>query len=190
MHSSNKSNAMTDTVTINLTQPIKSVSLLDNSDDTAQTEQQDLTGDLEIKKNTLSQLCTTLKGIVTTLNEFQSKIITENKEQIVKLSIEIASKILAKKVQEGDYEIGAIIKEALSNAPTHENIVVHLNPQDNAQFEQLKQQDTSGTFDSIKFVADPKIKPAECLLESPKGIIESVIEENLERIAEALKKTG
>jgi flagellar biosynthesis/type III secretory pathway protein FliH len=44
------------------------------------------------------------------------------------------------------------------------------------------------TMGGISFVGDPNIGQAECVLETPKGIIESFINEHIERLGEALKK--
>jgi flagellar biosynthesis/type III secretory pathway protein FliH len=64
-----------------------------------------------------------------------------------------------------------------------------LNPEDLAHCRKAQQQDEQGgALVGIKFVADPNVGRAECLLESPKGIIKSLIDENLERIGKALRK--
>ena len=96
------------------------------------------------------------------------------------------------KVQKGDYEIESIIKEALKNAPARQDIVVHLNPEDLSQYQSQRasgQQDDAGsTLAGVKFVADPGIGRAECLLETPKGIVKSFVNEHLEQISEALRR--
>ena len=112
----------------------------------------------------------------------------EHKDEIAKLSVEIARKVLMQKVENGDYEIESIVKEALNNAPTRQDLVVRLNPQDLEQLQKAQQEQPGGDLAGIKFVPDPDIGRAECLLESPKGIIESLIDKHLERVSEALKK--
>jgi len=122
------------------------------------------------------------------LNEFYDKVFVEHKEEIAKLSVEIARKILMQKVEDGDYEIESIVKEALKNAPTHQDLVVHLNPEDLAECQKVQKEEPESDLAGVKFVSDPKIGRAECLLESPKGIIESLINEHLERVGKALTK--
>jgi len=92
------------------------------------------------------------------------------------------------KVQNGDYETESIVKEALKNSPTRQDVVVHLNPEDFVQCQKAQQDEPTGALAGIKFVSDPNIGRAECLVESSKGIIESLIDEHLERIGKALKK--
>jgi flagellar biosynthesis/type III secretory pathway protein FliH len=197
-------------LTISLSGPVTSVRILDNHPATIEgaphlngrgtelphDEQMDsqagagqvLVQDSEARKAAFSQVCQALNGVVARFNEFCGKVFAQHKEDIARLSLEIARKILVQKVENGDYEIEAIVKETLTNAPGHQDVVVHLNPQDLAQCQKAQQDEPAGAFCGIKFVSDPNIGRAECLLESPKGIIESVIEQHLERIGKALKK--
>jgi len=185
---------MSQITTIQVENPIYSVTLLGNA--TASTKA------LDKEKNTtatsaesqqaelkiLTEVCQALQEAVNKVNEYQENLFKRHKEQIAKLSVEISRKVLMQTVQEGDYKIESIIKEALENAPTRKDIVVHLNPEDFVQCEKLKQNDTGTSLAGIKFVSDPGIGRAECLLETPKGTIESLIEEHLERIGKALEK--
>ncbi|MHC4060557.1 MAG: FliH/SctL family protein [Planctomycetota bacterium] len=193
---------MSGTITISLAKPVASVRILDGHSGSIESglsghngtgsrgeaQQAELTADLEKRKATLGQACQTLKGVINKLDQFYGKLLAEHKEEIARLSVEIARKILMQKVQEGDYEIEAIVKEALKNAPTRQDIVVHLNPKDLAECQKVMGDDPEGTMSGVSFVADPNIGQAECLLETPKGIIESFINEHLERLGEALKK--
>lgn len=177
-------------VTIRLEKPIASVEVLhepavDASAASAGVKETEL---LKLQKENLAQACGALQAAVNKVNEFRENIFREHKEQIAKLSVEIARKILLQKVREGDYEIEPIVQEALKSAPTHEDIVVHLNPEDLVQCQKAQQEGPDSTLAGVKFVADPSVGRAECLLETPKGIVESLIDEHLERIVEALKK--
>jgi len=194
---------MSRTLTVHLEKPIVSAKISDNYADGSGTElsgrdginpganaEQILTKDLEAEKANASQTCQALRSVVDKLNKFYDKMFTKHKEEIAKLSVEIARKILVQKVQKGDYEIESIIEEALENAPTRQDVVVHLNPEDLVQYQKAQQDDATGTLDGIKFAADSNIGRAECLLESPKGIVESLIDGHLEQIGKALEKVG
>jgi len=191
---------MTQTLTIHLERAITSAKIVDGSagdivgsraDSAANAMQQSqgqLTVDSVAQKAAISQAYQAINGVVAKLNEFYDKVFVEHKEEIAKLSVEIARKILVQKVEDGAYEIESIVKEALNNAPTRQDIVVHLNPEDFAQCQKAQQDEADGALAGIKFVSDPNIKRAECLLESPKGIVKSLIDEHLERVGKALKK--
>ena len=176
------------TVTIRLEEPITSAKLLNGATgDATATSAEGKEAELLRVQKEMAQVCQALQDAVNKVNEFQENLFKEHKEQIAKLSVEIARKILVQKVQEKDYEIETIIEEALKNAPTRQDVVVHLNPEDLVQCQKVQQDDATGTLAGVKFVSDPNIGRAECLLETPKGIIESLIDERLERIGKALK---
>ncbi len=144
--------------------------------------------DVEAQRAALSQANQALREVIARLNEFYETTFAAHKEEIARLSVEIARKILAQKVENGDYKIEPIIKEALSNAPVRQDVVVHLNPADLAEWQKLRENESSEDFTGIKFVPDANIGRAECVLETPKGIIESLIDQHLEQIGKALRK--
>ena len=142
----------------------------------------------QTQKAELLQTCRILNGITDKLNKFYEDVLTKQKEEIIGLAIEIARKILVQKVEKGDYEIEAIVKEALKNVPTRHEVNVYLNPKDLEQCKKALENEQEGTLTGIKLIPDPNIGQAECLVKSPKGTVHSLIEEHLEQIGEALKK--
>lgn len=140
------------------------------------------------QKTELTHLCSALKNIVDTLSEFQESAFTTHKEDIAKLAVEIAARVLAQKIREKDYEIESIIRQALEGLAVKNDVVVRLNPDDHARIEQLLKSSEFSDFKGLAFVPDGKIRPAECVLETQRGTVEAVIEEKLQHITEALKK--
>ncbi|OHB76727.1 MAG: hypothetical protein A2Z25_20755 [Planctomycetes bacterium RBG_16_55_9] len=192
---------MSSPIKINLSGPIRSARILDGYPAPAGHETADSQAgakeipspDLEAQKAIFSHACQALHNAAARLDEFCDKLFVEHREEIAGLSVEIARKVLVQKVEEGDYEIESVIKESLKNAPSRHNVVVHLNPEDYAQCRQALQPGQDGqdsAFAGVTFVPDPNIGRAECLLETPKGIIQSLIDENLERISQALTKVS
>ena len=200
-------------LTINLADPMTSVEILDDYGvrlpcntlqndahgatttlsghegvNSAEETQRVLVIDAEKQKTEAAHLCQTLNCLVDKLNQFYDALLARHKVEIAKLSVEIARKILMRTVQKGEYEIEAIVTEVLEHAPTRQAVVVHLNPGDVGQCQKLQQNDPTGAFAEIQFVSDPNIGRAECLLESPKGIIKWFIDEHMERISQALEK--
>ncbi len=188
---------MPGTFTINITRPLQMVEILNArsrssganlSGENGLNLQGDvnLPADLENQETSLSQVCQILKGLAEKLNQSCEKLFTEHKDEIAKLAIEIARKILMQKVSDKDYEIESIIKEAIKSAPTRQDIVAHLNPEDFIQCQKFQQDDAGSALAGIKFVSDPDIGRAECVLATPKGIIRSLISEHLDRIGKAM----
>jgi len=190
---------MQQTLTVKLEKPVLSVRVADKcSLPSAERHSADRDGkigideqvaikDIQAQKAVFSQACRTLKALTDKLNQFYDTLFAGHKEEIARLSVEIARKILAQKVRNGDYEIESIVKEALANAPTRQDVVVHLNPEDLILCQKAQQDEPNDALAGIKLVPDPNIGRAECLLETPKGIVESLIDEHLERIGKALK---
>lgn len=193
---------MSRALTVHLERPITLIKVLNNYgvdaelsghgrvNSAVRTDHAKLTQDLKAQKTEVLQTCQTLKELVDKLNKFYTEAFSGHKEEIARLAVEIAGKILMQDVEKGNYKIETIVKEALKNVPTRQDVVVHLNPEDLDTFQKLQQDelDKIGTLDGMKFIADSNIGRAECLVDSPKGIIESLIDEHLKRIAEALKK--
>lgn len=187
---------MPQTLTVHLEKPVKRVRILDGYSNNGKSPlTDDMYPDMNVEQNKFKEdlkaqksLYSTLEALIAKLNQFYDMIFAEHKEEIAKLSVEIARKILMRKVEDGDYEIESIVKEALKNAPTHQDLVVRLNPEDLADCHKAQQSDDDGTLTGVKLVADPNIGRAECVLENPKGIIKSLIDEHLEQIGKALKK--
>lgn len=142
---------------------------------------------LAVMKQEYAQAMKTLDAITEMLQFVYEKSIVEYRQHIAKLAVEVARKILVQKVKEGDYQIETIVAEALKNAPTRQEIVIRLNPKDLARYQQIQQSGGTAS-EGVKFVADASIGPAECVVETPKGKIESLINEHLEQVERALVK--
>lgn len=187
---------MSSVLTVKLGRTIKSLKVIETStagvDLAALSDLQDegessgLT-ELESEKQHYAKALQMLEAVATKLQLVYERAVIEHRQGIAKLSVEIARKILAQKVKDGDYQTESIIQEALNNAPTRQDIVVRLNPQDLSRLQQTQQQG-DGVFAGVKFVADADIGPAQCVIDTPKGKVESLIDEHLEQVGRALTK--
>jgi len=174
------------TLLLKLARPVKSVKVCDTSAAAMNAEQLMLIDDLKKQKVLYQQSCRAVQAMTDKFKENYETIFTQRNEEIAKLSVEIARKVLMRAVEAGDYNIENIVKEILQNAPSQHDLVVHLNPKDLAVIQQIETE----AFAGITFVPDNNIGQAECILESPKGIIKSLINEHLEQIGMALTKAG
>ena len=104
---------MSGACTTNLSGPVASVAILDDYPgprideqvDAEETTRQVLIEELQAQKIEFSQACQTLNGAIIRLNKFYDSIFAGHSEEIARLSVEIARKILMHKVENGDYEI-------------------------------------------------------------------------------------
>lgn len=173
-------------IEITVDRPMQGVEICNESGGIANGEGSD---NLEKNKAELSRICGILNSLIGRVNRFCEKLFAEHTEAIARLSVEIARKILARRVEEGDYKIETVVKEAINVVPSRKELVVHLNPKDYSELEKL-QSEGSVNFEGIKFVSDVAIGVAECVVESPKGMIKSLIDEHLDRIGGALGNVG
>lgn len=142
----------------------------------------------EQQKQHLAQLCQLVDSIIGKLNDLHDQTVARHRAEIARLAVEIARKILACRVGKGDYDMQPVIEEALKRAPARQEIAIRVNPEDLPQCQQLQRDNPNGQFAELNFVADWSIARADCLVETPKGIVKSFVEEHLARIAEALER--
>ena len=191
---------MPQTLSIRLIRPIAACRLVDSGAEASadfmeaealaalQAAQQKKLHAIEGREQNLTQLCGTLSNIVGQLNDLHQETIAQNRSNIAKLAVEIARKILGSRIQKGDYDIHTVIEEALKRAPTHQDLIVRVNPEDLPRCQQLQQEHPDSQFAELNLVADSAVDLAGCLIETPKGIVQSFVEEHLDRIGEALEK--
>ncbi|MCX5645668.1 MAG: FliH/SctL family protein [Phycisphaerae bacterium] len=151
-------------------------------------QSEDLTRELQEQRNKLARLLETVNGVAAGLHRSYEQMLASNHGEIAKLAVEIARKILMYKAGKGDYEIQAIVEEALQQAPTRQNVVVRLHPEDLPRCQQLQRENPQSPLAELEFTADGSLGRGECLVQTPKGIVQSFIEEHLERISGALQK--
>ena len=144
--------------------------------------------EIEQHEQSLRQSCGAIDSIIDKLNDLYQNTVAQNRSDIAKLAVEIARKILNWKTDAGDYDIHTTVEEALKRAPTRQELVVRVNPEDLPRCQQLQQENPDSQFAELNLVADWGVARADCLIETPKGIVRSFIEEHLGRIAEALEK--
>ena len=144
--------------------------------------------EIEAQKAELARSCETVGAIATRLEKLYQDTLAQNRADIARLAVEIARKILMHKTSQRDYDIQAIVEEALKRAPSRQEITIRLNPEDLPQCQQLQHAHPDSPLAEVSFVADWSIAGADCLVETPKGVVKSFVEEHLERIGEALAK--
>lgn len=143
---------------------------------------------IEQDKQQAAENCQLIKSVAEGLQKSATEIVRQHKEQIVGLAVKIAEKIIAANVKEGNYNLASIITETLNYAPQGQDIVVLLNNEDLQRVSTLQQQGDLWEFPGVQFKADPSLQKAECRVETPKGAVNSIIKEHLERINKALEQ--
>jgi flagellar biosynthesis/type III secretory pathway protein FliH len=180
---------MAEAVTISIATPIVSVDTVKDGDGAAPSGGDGAVNPeaVQAQREELMRAGKSLEAAAAKLQQFQEEIFSS--QQIARLSVEIAGKILQKEIGDGKYDIGKIIQEALKAAPAQQDVVVRLNGDDLKHYEKGIDEKSGDGLANVKLVADANIRPGECVVETNKGMIEYFIEEHLKKVSEALKIT-
>ncbi len=138
------------------------------------------------KINELKSAIAAFKNILQDLEEFKQKQIIALMPQILKLSMKIAEKIVAAKINLERELIISIIKEALNTLPVIEDkIIIKVNPED---YKIVSQKISELGVDPQKLSIHPSydLKRGDCSLETQSLQVEAKIDEKLKEIENAL----
>jgi flagellar biosynthesis/type III secretory pathway protein FliH len=160
---------------------------------------------MEAERQGLAQARQALEAAAAELARSKEELLKEAEAQVVGLAFHIARKVLMQEIDAGRYRIEPVVQEVLRHIPTRHNIVVHLNPEDLARWQESLQAEAGASGaapDGLKstgegvlllagarVVPDSRIGRGECLVDTGEGTVRSVIEEHLEQLAEALKSS-
>ncbi len=143
---------------------------------------------LQADREALASTKASLLSAIQQTAELRESVVSSAEQEIVQLAIDVARKVLMQEIQAGRYEIDPIVQAALGQVSGWQDVVVHLNPDDFGRCAQAGNCENGDSSSGVRFVADPSVRLAECLLETPKGIVQSAIEEHLGEIAAALRE--
>ena len=188
---------MPPTLTVNISTPIHSVNMVEGLDENAnfpaEAPQNEATSELAAAEASFDQsgyFANSNAALERAVSEFQilrNEVFSSHAEQIAKLSVQIARRILQKDIEDKKYDIETILENVLKTVPIQQDIVIHLNPEDLAQYNEAIKDNKPSFFSHAKMVGDPSVGCAECIVETDKGLIEYLIEEHLMQIENALK---
>ncbi|MCK5566033.1 MAG: hypothetical protein KAJ07_12375 [Planctomycetes bacterium] len=187
---------MSPTLTVNISTPIQSVNMVDDLPeigDFSGEVSQSLSGSevpLGAPIDQSSYFANTnaaLGRAVSELQALRNEVFSSHAEQIAKLSVQIARRILQKDIEDKKYDIENILEKVLKTVPSQQDIVIHLNPDDLARYNQAIGDEKPVFLSHAKMIGDPSVGCSECIVETDKGLIEYLIDEHLMQIENALK---
>ena len=177
---------MTPGVRLTMATPIRSIQLLDDEPKVSRSVLDKSKAELERTQRQLAEASAALSKAATELETYRTTLFSSNREHIVRLSVEIAARIVAKEVAEGNYAIEQIVLDALESAPPGRPMTIRLNPDDVKAFETAAAELHLTLPPNTDIAADPTVKPAECVIDTEQGMVESLIDDHLRQIGEAL----
>lgn len=142
------------------------------------------------ERENLSQLSQALSEAINKFKRLNEDVFNSHREQIVRLSVGIAEKILQNQIAQGQYDIEKIVLESLKTAPSQQDVSIRLNPDDLQHLQQILEDKGSNISLDAKLLPDVNIGPAQCIIETDKGMIEHLIDKHLAQITDALNTGG
>ncbi|MDK2836585.1 MAG: flagellar assembly protein FliH [Thermosediminibacterales bacterium] len=117
--------------------------------------------------------------------EYQNKILNTERE-LIELSIQIAEKILKKKIEEGEFI--NLVKHGLEKFTNEETLIIRVCPECYEQLERNKNilYDSVENLSNIKIIKDHSLKTGDCIIESLSGKLNAGISEQLNEIKRGL----
>jgi flagellar biosynthesis/type III secretory pathway protein FliH len=184
---------MPPTLTVNISTPIQSVSMVDDlpeigdfSSEMPESEAMPVDASFD-HSGYFANTNAALEHAVSEFQVLRNEVFSSHAEQIAKLSVQIARKILQKDIEDKKYDIENILEKVLRTVPNQQDIVIHLNPDDLTKYNETIDDNKPNFLSHTKMISDPSVGCAECIVETDKGMIEYVIEDHLVQIENALK---
>ncbi len=189
---------MPQTVKISVPGPLQSVSVIGDSDADAGAGPSDRAGaeqdaarqaraSIDGELAAIRQARQAMDRSVAELEQIHAQILREAEGQLIDLAIGIAKKVIMQEIHTSRHEIEPIVTEALRHVPPRQRITVHLHPDDLKCCKMIEKSDESPSDERLRFVGDPTVRRAECLLVTSEGIVHSEIDSHFEEIRETLK---
>jgi flagellar assembly protein FliH len=121
------------------------------------------------------------------LNKLRRELFSTSEKEVIRLSLEIARKIIKREVAIDDELILTLVKVALGRVADQTLITIRVNPRDCQSIERhrtagIGAADNGALSESVKVVEDPLIARGGCIIETESGTIDARVEEQLREI--------
>ncbi|ANA39337.1 FliH/SctL family protein [Geobacter anodireducens] len=136
----------------------------------------------------LANVFKSLRDGVAALTGLRSRVMKESEEDLLRLAVMIARKIVQREVAQDPQVLAAIVAAAVGGCTERDRVVVRLNPDDYAQVSVNRQAFLEGLGEesAITLAPDETIGPGGCLVETATGTVDARIEAQLDEIYRSL----
>lgn len=122
-------------------------------------------------------------------NDYQETILSAERK-IVELALAIASKVLARELEENPMVILPIVKSALAKVCDQEQIVIRICPDDFELVIQAKRdlQIMVGRENALSIISDHTVSCGGCLIDTPYGTVDARLDTQMDAVKQALQE--
>jgi flagellar assembly protein FliH len=143
---------------------------------------------VEFQKKDVSPVLDAISTMTRTIPLIRKDIITKTEEQIVKLSLAMAEKVINQEVATRKEVILGVLKGVLKNISETEGMKIRLNPQDFRHMMEVK-EDFLQSIDGVRnvvFEEDVSIKRGGAVVETMFGEVDARLESQMKEIRAAM----
>ncbi|MCU0239318.1 MAG: FliH/SctL family protein, partial [Pyrinomonadaceae bacterium] len=119
--------------------------------------------------------------------EIREKTFVETEQDILRLSIKLAEKIIGQEIKSDKKVIAELVSNALRNTKRQDKITVRVNPNDFTTVQEhfaMLSQSSRSTY--VDIVPDPRVSNSGCIIESEVGTVDARLETQLRALEKAL----
>jgi flagellar assembly protein FliH len=155
---------------------------------TDQSYRKGFTEGCELQKKEAASLLEALAAMMKKIPQIERDIIEKSEEQIIKLAIAVAEKIIGQEITTRKEIIIDVLRSALRNVSETEGMKIRLNPLDFRYMMEVK-KDFLQSFDGVRnvvFEEDSSIRRGGAVIETMFGEVDARLESQLKEIKTAL----
>lgn len=129
-----------------------------------------------------------LQGLMNALRDEREAFFASIEPQIVKLSVEIAEKIVRHELESQPEAVLEIIKLALLQLTDRDSIALRVSPQDAEMIRQHQAEirDAAGGIRQIEIIEDRRVDRGGCIAESSSGSLDARVSSQLSEVTRAM----
>lgn len=122
----------------------------------------------------------------------KKRMLMDSEEAVVKLSCQIAGRIVGEMAKVNEDIIREVVRNALGHLSEKQKVTIRVNPDDIAVLRAHKPEweEAAGAGATVEIVEDMRIKRGGCLIEGESGSVEAELDRQVEMIEKALVEAG
>lgn len=130
---------------------------------------------------------TAVETIASSVEEQADALVRSVDEEILKLAVAVAEKVMAREIQQDPAAVLPLIHEALLSAEGVHNVVIRVNPADVDAVLSARGGLVEASFDlrDLDVAQDPRIVRGGCVVEMGVGQVDARVDEMMNRIEQA-----
>ena len=135
----------------------------------------------------ISERLSRLESVISELEHVKERKIQEILPEIVDLSLEIARKIVHRKIEQDREIIVTVVREAVKKIGREEKMLIRVNPADyDTMISNLEVLREESRLKDITIEPSESVSPGGCYIETPTAEVDARIEEQIRELRDAI----